>query len=126
MESLDDLVPFILCLLPVPLLAWAWVRWRRERLEPMGRVRARLTLGSLVLSTMSCALLIVFPWVLHYLESQRSSREDDWYLRGVQIGFAASVGAMLSSLFALGGLRLILALAGLVMLCLWFLVGAAS
>ena len=126
MESLDDLMPFVLCLLPVPLVTWGWARWRRDRLEPMGRTRARLTLASLVLSTMSGALLVVFPWFLHGLEAQGSGLADAWYLHCVQVGFLASVGAMLSSLFAIGGLRLILAGAGLVTLCLWFLVGAAS
>jgi hypothetical protein len=126
MDTLDDLMPFILCLLPVPLVAWAWARWHRHRLEAAGRMRARLTLCSLVLATTSCALLVVFPWLLNYFDSQGGGLADEWYRRGVQVGFGASVGAMLSSLFAIGGLRLILAGAGLLMLCLWFLVGVAS
>src|SRR5262245_17413321 len=125
MESLDDLVPVLLCLLPVPLLAWAWVRWRGARAEGAGGARARLTLCGLVLATLSGLLLVVFPWLLYYLEASGSGLADPWYLRSVQVGFAASIGAMLTSLFAVGGLRIILAGSSLVMLCLWFMVGVA-
>lgn len=125
METLDDLVPILLCLTPVPLVIWAWARWRTARAEAAGGARARLTLAALVLATLSCAHLVLFPWLLWYLEAHGSARADAWYLRSVLVGCAASIGAMVTSLFAPGGLRLLLAAAGLLMLCLWFMVGVA-
>ncbi len=124
-EVIDDLLPYVICLLPCPLVVWCWRQWRRQSATGGSASRRLLTLASLVLGMSSCLALVIFPGVLHWLESARSPMADNWYIRSVPLGFFGALGSFVSCLFAAGRLRALLATTSLLLVGIWFMVGDA-
>ena len=124
-ETLDDLIPYVICLLPCPLLVWCWRRLQPEWLTLRSVARRTLIMVSLLLGTASCVLLAIFPAILHRLELTRSTLADGWYVASVRVGFWAACGCVAVSPFALGRLRVPLVTSGILLVAIWFLVGVA-
>jgi hypothetical protein len=122
-ESVDDLIPYVACSIPLPFIAWSWVQWRRQRPLRLGSTRQLLTNSSLAVGSASCLLLVAFPGVLHFLESSNSSMADGWYRHSVQVGFWAALLACCSGGFASGRLRRLILLTSAIILLTWFWVG---
>ena len=78
----------------------------------------------MVLTSASCLLLAVFTGVLHYLESVQSDSADSWYTRSVTAGLFIAVGAMALSPFTVRQLRLLVAASAVLLVGVWFVVGA--
>src|SRR6266705_2834089 len=116
-ELLDDLVPYVVCLLPCPLLVWCWRRLQPDWVTLDSVARRTMIMLSLLLGTVSCVLLAIFPGVLTFA--------DGWYVASVRVGFWAAFGCAVVSPFALGRLRLSLMTSGLLLVAIWFLVGVA-
>ena len=110
--------------LPVPVVVWSWVRWLRHGSPSDATVRTRLTTCSMVLTSASCLLLAVFTGVLHYLESAQSDSADSWYTRSVTAGLFIAVGGVVLSPFTVRQLRLVVAAPAILLVGLWFTVGA--
>lgn len=123
-DLLDDFLPYVICILPWPFVIWAWLQWRRQPPGVVTSTRNRLTTVSLGIGSASCLLLAIFPSLLLYLDLTRSELADSFYRWSVQLGFFAAVACALLALFAVGRLRIILVIAGFLLLCVWFLVGA--
>ncbi len=123
-DAADDLIPYVICLLPGLVVAWAWVQWRRERAALRPKKRMWLTSTALIIGSASGALLMAFPGVLHYLQAVGSHRADGWYIYSVRAGLLTSAGAAVASPFGARGLRLRQVAAALLLFGIWFLVGA--
>jgi hypothetical protein len=111
--------------LPLPLVAWAAVRWFRSSHAMYSNLKRRLTQASLVMvASSSLAFALLFA-ILEFAPPTSEGARFRLILRGVQVGFLSGVIGTVLSLFTVKATRLVLALAGMLVSYHWYLVGNA-
>jgi hypothetical protein len=98
---------------------WRWVRLRP--LEVASRTRRTVTLLSLAVLTLSVLIHLFLP-VVKPCDASGCSAPEDVYLLGIAIGFWLGLAGAILSYFATKGVRALLALTGLLLVVVWFVV----
>jgi hypothetical protein len=113
-EALEHLAPYVLLVMPWPLVVWSWFQIRRQAPMPTDSFRSSASVGSVSLASVSALLLSSFPVVSHYGPGSAGAQ-------AVLLGFSASVVGVSLALFTTGRLRILLVGASVLLVGLWFM-----
>ena len=119
---IDDGYVNTIVLGPCAALVVSWWRWLRlPQLEGVSRARRIVTVFGLTILTFSVLVYLFLP-VVQPCDASGCTGPEDLYRLGIGLGFWLGVFGAILSYFATRGVRAILALAGLLLVLVWFVV----
>jgi len=108
----------------VPVV-WFWVRWHRYGIPSGQRLRHIITTLALVLNSLSWLVLVFGSDVAGHFAVRPGDPMDMAYIHAIQVGLLTSLLATILGAFAVKGMRVILSVAGTVLLCFWLIAAVA-
>jgi hypothetical protein len=107
---------------PCAALVASWWRWVRPRqLKEASRTRRIVTVFCLTVLTFSVLVYLFLP-VVEPCDASGCAGPEHFYMLGIGVGFWLGLAGTILSSFATRGIRALLALAGLSLVVVWFVV----
>ena len=122
-DLLGRLLIYSMVLPPSVAVVWAWLRWYRHTGSVSSLPRRFLAVVSLVALSVSALTLALFPDVLKYFAGRPYAPWDETFVRAIRLGFWCTALGTPLAFFATGLVRVLLAIAGTLLIGFWILVG---
>ena len=106
-------------------VVWFWVRWHRWGAASGPRLRRLITNLALVLTSLSWLVLVLGSDVAGHFAARPGDPMDIAYIRAIQVGLLTSLLATILGANAVKGMRVILSVAGMVLLSFWLIAAEA-
>lgn len=122
-DPLGRLLAYSMVLLATGLLVWAWLRWCKRSSNSVSLTRRFLAFISLLTLSISAITLALLPDIYYFFAVHLLDPWDGVFIRGIRVGFWCTVIGTPLAFFATGLVRVLLSIAGTLLIGFWIIAG---